>query len=53
VGVVRGKQGGGVGADREEGNEAKVEQTGQPDLQIEAHTHQDVEPDQHQHLADI
>ena len=50
---IGGEQRRGVGADGEEGDEAKIEQAGQADLQIEAHAHQDVEPDQHQHLADI
>ena len=53
VRIVGGQQRGGVGADGEEGDEAQVEQPGQPDLQIEAHAHQDVQADQHQHLADI
>ena len=50
---VGGEQRRGIGPDGEEGDEAQIEQAGEADLQIEAHAHQDVQPDQHQHLADI
>ncbi len=50
---VRGEQRGGVGADGEERDEAEIEQARQADFQIQAHAHEDVEPDQHEHLADI
>ena len=47
----RREEGGEVGADRVEGHVAEVEQAGVADHDVEPEAQQDVEADQHQHLA--
>ncbi len=51
--TVGGEQRGRIGADGEEGDKTEVEKPGEPNLEIETHAHQDVEPDQQHHLTDI
>ena len=50
--TVGGEEGRRIGADRIEGDEAQIEQAGDADFEIEAHAHEDEEPDHQQHLAD-
>ena len=44
--TVGGEEGGRIGTDCIEGDEAEIEQAGDADLEIEPHPHQDEEPDQ-------
>jgi hypothetical protein len=50
--VVGGEQRDGIGARREERDEAQVQKAGQADFEVQAHAHQDVKADQHEHLAE-
>ena len=51
-GAVGSEQGGGVGPDSIEGDEAEIEKAGDSDFEVEAHSHQDEEADHQQDLAD-
>ena len=49
--AVGGEEGGRIGADRIESDESEIEQAGDTDFEVEAHAHEDEEPDHQQDLA--